>query len=113
MYADVAELQIATASRNCHRCGVEFRVYQNRRICPGCKKPKMRARPQPSKRLTLREKQVIDLVCQARLNKEIAFQLHLSEGTIKTYLHTIFQKIGVSNRTELAVWSLKQQVDAA
>jgi len=65
------------------------------------------------KQLTLREKQVIDLVRQGRLNKEIAHTLHLSEGTIKTYMHMIFQKVGVTNRTELAVWSLTQHEAAA
>ena len=56
--------------------------------------------------LTLREKQIVDLVRQAKLNKEIAYLLHLSEGTIKEYLNKIFRKLEVKNRTELAVWSL-------
>jgi hypothetical protein len=49
---------------------------------------------------------VVNLVCRAKLNKEIAHELHLSEGTIKEYLNRIFRKVGVSNRTELAVWAL-------
>jgi DNA-binding NarL/FixJ family response regulator len=61
-----------------------------------------------SKQVTLREKQVIDLVCQGKLNKEIACQLHLTEGTIKEYLHRIFVKVEVSNRTELAVAALRR-----
>jgi two-component system nitrate/nitrite response regulator NarP len=40
------------------------------------------------------------------LNKEIAHELHLSEGTIKEYLHRIFRKLGTKNRTELAVFAL-------
>jgi DNA-binding NarL/FixJ family response regulator len=43
------------------------------------------------------------MVCEAKLNKEIAHELHLTDGTIKEYLHRIFQKMGVRNRTELAV----------
>jgi DNA-binding NarL/FixJ family response regulator len=43
-------------------------------------------------------------VAAAKLNKEIAFQLHLSEGTIKEYLNRIFRKLDIANRTELAVW---------
>lgn len=49
---------------------------------------------------------MVNLVCRAKLNKEIAHELHLSEGTIKEYLNRIFRKIGVSNRTELAIWAL-------
>ena len=56
--------------------------------------------------LSFREKQVVHLVAQAKLNKEIAYELHLSEGTIKEYLNRIFRKVNVSNRTELAVWAL-------
>ena len=57
--------------------------------------------------MTLREKQIVELVAQARLNKEIAFELHLAEGTIKEYLNRIFRKLDVKNRTELAVWSFR------
>jgi DNA-binding CsgD family transcriptional regulator len=90
--------------RNCGRCGDEFRIGQNERVCQACRKPK---KPEQLLRhLTLREKQIIDLVSQAKLNKEIAYQLHLSEGTIKEYLNKVFRKLGVKNRTELAVWSL-------
>ena len=48
----------------------------------------------------------MDLVSQAKLNKQIAHELHLSEGTIKEYLHRLFRKVGATNRTELAVWAL-------
>jgi DNA-binding NarL/FixJ family response regulator len=70
------------------------------------------ARP-VSRHLTLRQNQLVDLVIQGKLNKEIAYQLHLSEGTIKTYLSAIFEKLGVTNRTELAVWALTQRENAA
>jgi DNA-binding NarL/FixJ family response regulator len=112
VYADAHEPCI-TVSRNCHRCGLEFRAAQERRICGTCRKPKLRAKKHVSKRLTLRENQLVDLVIQGKLNKEIAFQLHLGEGTIKAYMSAIFQKIGVTNRTELAVWALTRRGSAA
>jgi DNA-binding NarL/FixJ family response regulator len=59
--------------------------------------------------LSFREKQVVDLVRQAKANKEIAYQLHLSEGTVKEYLNRIFRKLEVSNRTELAVWAMNHR----
>jgi DNA-binding CsgD family transcriptional regulator len=99
--------------RNCCRCGDEFRVDGNERVCPRCRKPKQ-VQAEPLKRhLTLREKQIVDLVKQAKLNKEIAFLLHLSEGTIKEYLNKIFRKLEVKNRTELAVWSLEHPAECS
>lgn len=94
--------------RSCFRCGTEFKGDSKERICPDCRTPRSvgkRLNPQ----LTFREKQVIQLVTQAKLNKEIAYELHLAEGTIKEYLNRIFQKVGTSNRTELAVWAIKHQ----
>jgi DNA-binding NarL/FixJ family response regulator len=52
------------------------------------------------------------LVSRGKLNKEIAFELHLSEGTIKEYLNRIFRKLGATNRTELAVWALTKMKHA-
>jgi len=53
----------------------------------------------------------VDLVRQAKQNKEIAYRLHLSEGTVKEYLNRIFKKLAVSNRTELAVWAMTHAVE--
>ena len=36
-------------------------------------------------------------------NREIAEQLGVTEGTVKVYLHAVFEKLGVSTRTELAI----------
>jgi DNA-binding NarL/FixJ family response regulator len=72
----------------------------------------MDSTPDRRRPLSFRERQVVKLVQQAKLNKEIAFELHLTEGTIKEYLNRIFRKLGVKNRTELAIWALTQS-DAA
>jgi len=53
--------------------------------------------------LSEREQQVAALVCEGLSNKAIAQKLKLSEGTIKSHLHTIFQKLGVQSRYELFV----------
>lgn len=95
-----------SAIRNCCRCGQEFSISGQERVCSACRKPRQHKTSSLRPQLTFREKQIVDLVSQAKLNKEIAYHLHLSEGTIKEYLNKIFRKLGVSNRTELAVWSL-------
>jgi DNA-binding NarL/FixJ family response regulator len=95
--------------RSCFRCGSEFRSDKGDRVCPGCRVPAGQRKSPLNPKLSFREKQVVKLVSQAKLNKEIAYELHLSEGTIKEYLNRIFRKVGTSNRTELAVWALTRQ----
>jgi two-component system nitrate/nitrite response regulator NarL len=53
--------------------------------------------------LTPRERQLINLVRKGMRNREIAEELGVTEGTIKVYMHAIFEKVGVSSRTELAI----------
>ena len=57
--------------------------------------------------LTNREISIIKLVCEGKYNKEIAFDLKLTECTVKTYLVKIFKKLNMKSRTELAVWACK------
>jgi DNA-binding NarL/FixJ family response regulator len=92
--------------RNCFRCGQEFRVNDRERICLVCRRASQK--PPGSRELSFREKQIVALIQRAKLNKEIAYELHLTEGTIKEYLNRIFRKVGVSNRTELAIWAFRQ-----
>lgn len=54
-------------------------------------------------RLTPRDRKLVGLVARGLRNREIAEELGVTEGTVKVYLHSIFEKLGVSTRTELAV----------
>ena len=54
--------------------------------------------------LTFREQQLVDLVKQAKSNKEIAYELSLTVGSVKEYMHRVFKKVGVRSRLELALW---------
>ncbi len=93
------------------RTGISW--WGRQKSLPGsCAIPKDLKRPlNPT--LSLREKQVVDLICKGKLNKEIAYELHLTEGTVKEYLNRIFRKVGSSNRTELAVWAITGQARAS
>jgi two-component system nitrate/nitrite response regulator NarL len=53
--------------------------------------------------LTRRERELIELVRQGLRNRDIAAELGVTEGTVKVYLHAIFDKFHVENRTELAL----------
>jgi DNA-binding NarL/FixJ family response regulator len=54
-------------------------------------------------KLTKREKEVMELVCQGFTNKEIAEQLFLSEGTVRNVITVILEKCQVKNRTQLSL----------
>jgi two-component system nitrate/nitrite response regulator NarP len=53
--------------------------------------------------LTRRERELVELVRQGLRNRDIAAELGVTEGTVKVYLHAIFDKFQVENRTELAL----------
>lgn len=63
--------------------------------------------------LTRREGQLVTLLSQGMKNKEIATALNISEGTVKVYLSRLFQKLGVKDRFELALYGLKNLAPAA
>jgi two-component system NarL family response regulator len=64
----------------------------------------------PGRELTPRELDVVRLVVQGRSNKEIASALAVTEGTVKGYLHQIFGKMGVGDRTEVATQAIKRGI---
>ena len=99
--------------RNCYRCGHEFHSDSKDRVCSSCRRPKAQGKA-ISRHLSFRENQIVNLICQAKQNKEIAYELHLSEGTIKEYLNRIFRKLDVKSRTELAIRALtiRENADA-
>ena len=57
--------------------------------------------------LTRREGQLVSLLSQGMKNKEIATLLMVSDATVKVYLSRLFQKVGVKDRFELALFGLK------
>jgi DNA-binding CsgD family transcriptional regulator len=63
-------------------------------------------------RVTVREAAVVRLAIEGLSNREIAQQLALTEHTVKNYLFKIFDKLGVSNRVELVLSCLNQEVYA-
>ena len=53
----------------------------------------------PVPRLTPRQNELLHLLAAGRTNTQIARQLGISEGTVRTHLENIYQKLGVSSRT--------------
>jgi len=63
--------------------------------------------------LTTRERQVVELVSQGFKNREIAQRMFISEQTVKNHLHNVFDKLGVSDRLELALYAIHRNLQAA
>ena len=60
--------------------------------------------------LTTRELEVLIKVANGMLNKEIATSLNISERTVKNHISNIFKKIDVSDRTQAAVFAIKNNI---
>jgi DNA-binding NarL/FixJ family response regulator len=58
--------------------------------------------------LSAREIEVLTLIAAGKSNKEIAAQLFISEGTVKTHVLRIHEKLGVNDRTEAVVTAIKR-----
>jgi two-component system nitrate/nitrite response regulator NarL len=63
--------------------------------------------------LTSREADIARHVSQGFSNKEIARELHMSEGTVKMHLHHIYGKLHLGGRTQLVVWMAGEQARMA
>jgi Response regulator containing a CheY-like receiver domain and an HTH DNA-binding domain len=57
---------------------------------------------------TPREREIVSAIVTGCSNKEIAAKLFISEDTVKHHLSNVFSKAGVSNRLELAIWSMNK-----
>ena len=63
-------------------------------------------RERDSNSLSAREREIVALVAQGYKNKEMAEKMFISEQTVKNHLHNIFDKLGVSDRLELALYAI-------
>ena len=64
----------------------------------------------PAVELTPREREVLLMVAEGLSNKVIARRLEIREGTVKAHLTRIFERIGVSDRTQAALWAERQRL---
>ncbi len=60
--------------------------------------------------LTQRESEVLRQLAHGLTNKEIALALHISYETVKEHVQHILRKVGVSDRTQAAVWAVRKQL---
>jgi DNA-binding NarL/FixJ family response regulator len=61
----------------------------------------------PAERLTPQEQKILDLIAEGMTNRQIAAAMYLSEKTVKNYVSNLLAKLGMSRRTEAAVYAVK------
>jgi two-component system, NarL family, nitrate/nitrite response regulator NarL len=65
----------------------------------------------PLERLNPRERRIARLVARGMRNRDIGSELGIGEGTVKVYLHAMYQKLNIDNRTELALLAVSDPGD--
>jgi DNA-binding NarL/FixJ family response regulator len=69
-----------------------------------------RAESRPTAELTAREQEVLGLLAEGLANKQIARRLGIAEKTVKAHLTSVFQSIGVTDRTQAALWARSHDI---
>ncbi len=77
---------------------------------PACLPPAGRSVGGPLSRLTSREVEVLGLIGAGLSNRTVAAHLFISEGTVKTHITHLLQKLGLANRTEAALFAIREGV---
>jgi len=79
----------------------QFATVGGETASSGSAKPREQRSP-----LSTREREIVSFVAQGYKNKEMAEKMFISEQTVKNHLHNIFDKLGVSDRLELALYAI-------
>jgi DNA-binding NarL/FixJ family response regulator len=97
--------QVAAAVRAAHRGELQLDPAIARRLMSS-----LQAAPadDPAAGLTPRELEVLQLVGAGKPNKEIASELGISERTARTHVSSILGKLGLSSRTQVALWAVRE-----
>ncbi len=97
---DMSTEEIAGTIRAVHRGGTEIPPRIAERLAARAQRPD----------LTLREREVLQLLVRGRSNKEIGARLSISDEAVKSRLKTLFSKLHVRDRTDAAISAVRQGI---
>jgi DNA-binding NarL/FixJ family response regulator len=89
-----------------HTTAAVIRQFVANDESPAMQAPQPQSRERERSPLSQREREIVALVAQGFKNKEMAEKMFISEQTVKNHLHNIFDKLGVSDRLELALYAI-------
>jgi two-component system NarL family response regulator len=98
---DCSTADLLDAVRTVHTGGTHVSVHAASQLA---------ARAMGGRSLSPREIEVLQRIAEGKSNKEIAALLFISEGTVKTHVLSIHEKLGVSDRTEAVVTAIKRGI---
>src|SRR4029453_17974710 len=97
--------EVTAAIRAAHRGELQLDPAVARRLMSTLQEPRA-----VSAELTARELDVVALIGEGKANKEIALQLGIGERTARTHVSNILRKLGLTSRTQLALWAVREQL---
>ena len=84
-----------------------FQILNGNSYIPASLKEAEPACKMDSKFLTNRQSQVLDLIAEGKSNKQIAYEMGVSEATVKLHINALLRSLKVSNRTEAVITAQK------
>jgi len=104
---DVAPDELVEAIRAVHRGEARLHPDIAHKLMEQVAHQASPASAPPVEHLTEREREVVRLVAQGRSNAEIAQALTISDKTVKTHISNVLSKLGLQDRTQLAIYAIK------
>jgi DNA-binding NarL/FixJ family response regulator len=98
---------VAAAVRAAHRGELQLDRVVAQRLMSSLRHERGR---DPVSELTSRELDVLRLVAAGKPNKQIASELEISERTARTHVSRILRKLGLSSRTQAALWAVREGI---
>ena len=104
---DVTPDELVDAIRAVHHGDTRLHPHIVRRLMAQVTYQLIPQHTTPASTLTEREREVVQLVAQGKSNREIAEALTISDKTVKAHISNILGKLGVNDRTQMAIYALK------
>jgi NarL family two-component system response regulator LiaR len=109
---DIPPAELVKAVREAHAGKAQLHPDIAKKLMAEVAGREQKPGPEPDA-LTERENEVLRLIARGYSNQQIARELTLSEKTVKSHVSSILSKLGVADRTQAAIYALKQGMDRA